>query len=211
MVFTCFPISWYGIYDKEHSYDNILDIENKFYIQGMNDLLFHKGRFWKWIVYGSFQSVIMFAYSYYANESATNLNGYTLDLIGQGSIAYSSVVIITNIKIFLGTSTHTLFSIVLFAASILSYYICLIFMSYFIRFENFNNLYMLFTSADFYLSSILMIIMCVLFDEGSGKLLKLFGILGDPSQKVTQSLKIEDINVSSASAKKEIIGNHLII
>ena len=84
MVFTCFPITWYGIYDKEYSYEKVLEKENKYYIQGMNNKLFHTGRFWKWILYGSFQSVMMFVFSFYANSSATNKEGYLLDLIGQG-------------------------------------------------------------------------------------------------------------------------------
>jgi magnesium-transporting ATPase (P-type) len=84
MIFTSFPIGWYGIYDKEYSYDKTLEVENKHYLQGINDQLFNSCRFWKWIIFGGFQSVILFFYSYYSNESATNINGQILDLISQG-------------------------------------------------------------------------------------------------------------------------------
>ena len=84
MIFTSFPIGWFGIYDKEYSYDNTLEVENKHYLQGINDQLFHSGRFWKWIIFGGFQSMILFFYSYHSNISATNNDGHILDLISQG-------------------------------------------------------------------------------------------------------------------------------
>ena len=82
MIFTCFPICWFGIYDKEFSYDNILELQNKYYLQGMRDKLFHSVRFWKWILLGGFQSVAMFFYSFYA---ISNTDGVVLDLISTGN------------------------------------------------------------------------------------------------------------------------------
>jgi len=52
-------------------------------------------------------------------------------------------------------------------------------MSHSTKFENFNNSYMLFTSTPFYFSSFLMILMCVLLDEGAGMLLRLFSCVKD--------------------------------
>ena len=86
MVFSCLPIGWYGVYDKELSYDSTLDNEYKFYFQGMNNKLFHSIRFWKWVLYGGFQSVIMFAYSFYSNSNLINNQGFILDLIAQGNL-----------------------------------------------------------------------------------------------------------------------------
>ena len=85
MIFTCLPICWYGIYDKEFSYDDTLLKDNKFYIQGMKNKLFHKRRFWKWVIYGTIQSIFIFLFSFYANDSATSNNGYTIDLFAQGN------------------------------------------------------------------------------------------------------------------------------
>jgi hypothetical protein len=64
-------------------------------------------------------------------------------------------------------------------------------MSYSTKFENFNNSYMLFTSSSFYFSSILMILMCILLDEGTGIILRLFSCVKD--QKFGMKCQNEEI------------------
>ena len=81
------------------------------------------------------------------------------------------------------TSTHTIISFILFLASILSYYVVLYIWSNNSNNENFNNFEMLFTSRSFYYSSFLMICICILFDVGSGKILKLFNYVKDPTNE----------------------------
>jgi hypothetical protein len=51
---------------------------------------------------------------------------------------------------------------------------------------------MLFTSTSFYFSSILMILMCILLDEGTGMILRLFSCVKD--QKFGMKCQNEEIN-----------------
>jgi phospholipid-transporting ATPase len=61
IIFASFPIIWFGIYDKEVSYD-ILVSDYRYYTQGIIGKLFHSLRFWKWIVYGILQALVIFIY-----------------------------------------------------------------------------------------------------------------------------------------------------
>ena len=81
------------------------------------------------------------------------------------------------------TSSHTIWSFLLIFGSILSYYLVLIYMSKRFNFENFANLQTLFSSSGFYLSSVLMIFMCIILDEGLMKILRIFKCIKDPTTK----------------------------
>ena len=104
---------WFGIYDREVSYD-ILMKDNRYYYQGMTNKLFHSIRFWKWISYGILQASLIFVFSFFANSHASNYTGNLGDLTTCGSIVYSGVIIIVNLKILLYTNTHSVISISLF-------------------------------------------------------------------------------------------------
>ena len=62
IIFTCFPIAWFGIYDKEVSYDILME-DSRYYTQGIINKLFHNKRFWKWVFYGILQALFVFIYS----------------------------------------------------------------------------------------------------------------------------------------------------
>ena len=90
----------------------------------------------------------------------------------------------------------------------------MIIMSYSTKFENFNNSYMLFSSTPFYFSSFIMIVMCILLDEGVGKLLRLFNCIKDlnfitkfKNEKI-KCLDTDPINVRIQSEREENIGQH---
>jgi len=84
IVFTCLPIIWFGIYDKEVSYDNLM-IDTQYYVQGMIGKLFHSIRFWKWVSYGMIQAVCVYLFSFVANSSATNMDGKHQDIFSNGN------------------------------------------------------------------------------------------------------------------------------
>ena len=178
ILFSSFPIIWFGIYDKEVSYD-ILVSDYRYYTQGIIGKLFHSLRFWKWIIYGILQALIIFVYSFlgcYLIEKT----GMNQSLESVGSIIYSNVVLIANIKILLTTCTHSFISFGLFIFSIISYFIILVISSLSLNFYDFNNSYMLFKDPNFYLCSFINIIVCICMDLGFGKIFRLFGIIVDP-------------------------------
>ena len=177
IIFTCFPIVWFGIYDKEVSYDILME-DSRYYTQGIINKLFHNKRFWKWVFYGILQAFVVFIYSFPTCEYI--YNGFLHDLGSQGSIAYSSIVLITNIKILTTTNSHTFISLAIFLFSVLSYYLILWLMSLYYGFYNFNHFKMLFLSWDFYLNTFFVIFLCYIIDRGIDKFCRIFGIILDP-------------------------------
>jgi phospholipid-transporting ATPase len=85
IVFTCLPIIWFGIYDKEVSYDSLM-IDTRYYVQGMIGKLFHSIRFWKWVGYGMIQAVCVYVFSFVTNSSATNSEGRHQDIFSNGKL-----------------------------------------------------------------------------------------------------------------------------
>ena len=179
ILFASFPIIWFGIYDKEVSYDTLMN-DNRYYMQGIIGKLFHSFRFWKWICYGILQASFIYVFSFYANQSCGNRSGNVEDLDASGSIAYSGVVVIVNLKIFLTTSTHTVISVGLFLLSTFAYYFILYIMSEFPIFFNFNNFSMISKGFNFYLSTLCLVMICVIIDVGTGTFLRVYGWVADP-------------------------------
>ena len=177
IIFACFPIVWFGIYDKEVSYD-ILISDSRYYTQGIINKLFHNKRFWKWVLYGIIQAFFVYIYSFHTCNFI--YDGYLHDITSQGSIAYSGIVLIVNIKILTTTNSHTFISLGLFLFSVLSYYFILWLMSLFQSFYNFNNFKMVFYSWEFYLSTLLLLVLCTVLDKGIDKFCRIFGIILDP-------------------------------
>ena len=168
---------WFGIYDKEVSYDILME-DSRYYTQGIINKLFHNKRFWKWVFYGILQAFVVFIYSFPTCEYI--YNGFLHDLGSQGSIAYSSIVLIANIKILTTTNSHTFISLAIFLFSVLSYYLILWLMSLYYGFYNFNHFKMLFLSWDFYLNTFFVIFLCYIIDRGIDKFCRIFGIILDP-------------------------------
>lgn len=179
ILFTCFPIIWFGIYDKEVSYD-ILMKDTRYYVQGIVGKLFHSARFWKWVLQGIVQGVFVYLFCFIGNRGPINSTGHQQDLFSTGSICYSAIVLIVNIKLLVSTCTHSFVSFGLFAFSVLMYYITLFIMSEYNKFENFNNFYMNFSSPNFYLSTFNLITICLMLDNGINRILLICGIMDNP-------------------------------
>ena len=191
------PVIWFGIYDKEVSYQ-VLEEDPRYYIQGIIGKLFHPTRFWKWVIFGMIHGFLVFIFSFYGNKSPIYATGCFEDLwssgifyLTTGSIAYSSIVLIVNLRIVNSTFTHSVVSIGLFLVSVLLYYVFLSFMSLYYKFENFNNFYMLFSSGNFFISTVVLLLCCFLLDVGVGKLLILFGIVRDPLSLTAEDTELK--------------------
>jgi phospholipid-transporting ATPase len=179
IIYSCLPIIWFGIYDKEVSYDTLMR-DTRYYVQGIIGKLFHSLRFWKWVIYGMMQGVLVYLFSYHANFGPYDQSGHQQDLFSAGSIAYSGIVLIVNVKILMSTYTHSFVSFILFFYSVATYYLTMSVMSKSYRFENFNNYKMITLSTNFYLSSFILVMVCILLDIGVKRILLAFGIIVDP-------------------------------
>lgn len=177
MLFTVFPILWYGIADSEEDQD-VLSSNGIYYKQGMVNRLFKTSRFWLYVGFGFIEALIIYFLCFHA-KYIDNI-GLDQDLWSLGTIAYSSIVIIVNVKILIYTSSHTLFSWFFFAISIISYIVTLIVMNKIKAFENFNNFRMVYSVLSFYLSIFLITSSILLVEIGVKKLLFLYGVLQDP-------------------------------
>jgi phospholipid-transporting ATPase len=178
IFFAAAPIVWFGIYDKEVK-ASVLFKDCRYYTQGMLSKLFHTYRFWKWLAVGILQGFFLFLFFFCATDSPLS-NGKYQDLWSVGSMIYAAIVLIVNFRIAHGTHTHTWISLTLFILSVGTYFVVLVIMSRFSRFENFNNDEMLFIDPKFYLTITSVVLICLVLDVALVRLLYLFGILQDP-------------------------------
>lgn len=155
-----------------------------YYVQGMVSKLFHFKRFWKWMFCGIIDALFAFIIGFFSLSSSNN--GKNLDMWGIGTMVYSSVVIIANLKLIIYTNTHTIISTVIFLISILSYFIVVLIMSFFPVFYNYDNFYEIILEKLYYFSSLLVISLCALVDIAVSKSLLYYGIVESPTHCVLE-------------------------
>ena len=165
ILFAAFPIIWFGIYDRQIS-DALLMNNPKYYTQGIVGKLFGKKRFWKWILYGLIHAIILYVYLFRLIKMPYNTLGDTQDLKLSGSICYSAVVIIVNVKVVQTTSTHSVVSVVLVVVSITMYFLFVAGMSGFSSVYNCGNFEKMMTSLSYYLKIGCVVAICTVMDVG---------------------------------------------
>ena len=121
IVFSVFPILWFGIYDSERT--TTVSMNNAKYYSSINNKLYDNWNFWKWIFDGIMQGLAVFIFVFFSNNTYSNNNsGEIQDFKSMGMMTYSLVVIIVNLKVFQMTSVHGIVSIFFLIFSIASYY-----------------------------------------------------------------------------------------
>ena len=188
IVFAAFPIMWYGVYDKQVS-DAKLTSNPKYYTQGIVGKLFGSTRFWKWIFYGTVQALVLYIFSFRMILSPYNTLGDTQDLKLSGTICYSAVVIIVNVKVVQTTSTHSVVSVVLVTMSVLLYYVFVAVMSEMPGFYNFGNFIKMATSIPYYLKMLCVVLICLVMDLGIKTVFKICKCIPDPLE-----ISVEDLD-----------------
>lgn len=179
IIFTSMPIIWYGVFDTDINYKKLEDDYN-YYKQGMVGFLFNPSRFWKHVLTAFVQSFIIFYLVFEISRGSVDFSGRILDLWAIGSIVYLIVVIISNLRVLVSTRSHTIYSLLIFLFSIMSYYIVLYIMSKIIYMENFNNFNMVVFNVRSHLLILICVFLCIIFDYSLSKLTLLFGILKNP-------------------------------
>jgi magnesium-transporting ATPase (P-type) len=124
---------WYALFDEEHVKEELLSNPRHFKI-GLKNLSFGKYRFWRWIFYGTCQTLMLQIIVFHSLEGADcyyDVEGQPSSLWVTGTHIYGMVVIIANIKVWNSTSNHTILSNLVIFGSIGSFYFVVFTMSQF--------------------------------------------------------------------------------
>jgi hypothetical protein len=77
-------------------------------------------------------------------------------------------------------------------------------MSMYYKFENFNNFKMIFSSYNFYLSTIILQFCCIILDIGVAKLLLLFGLVQDPLSLTAEDTEMKKYELQVIEDETEV-------
>ena len=179
IAFAAYPIIWFGIYDQQFK-DTTFMNNPEYYSQGIYGKLFGYKRFWKWIFYGFVQAIFLYYFSFKMVLETYNLRGDIQDLKLSGTICYSAVVVIVNVKVLQTTYNYTFIGIFLVFISVGSYYLFVYFMSDYPQFYNFGNFDKMVFQNVYYLKICCIILICVTMDLGIKMIIKFCGCEPDP-------------------------------
>ena len=202
IVFAAFPIIWFGVYDKQVSGDKLIS-NPKYYTQGIVGKLFGSRRFWKWIFYGTVQALVLYVFSFRVGLDPYNIRGDVQDLKLSGTICYSFVVVIVNVKVFQTTSTHSVISILLVTLSVLLYYAFVAVMSLFPSFYNYGNFMEMITSLPYFLKLLVIILICLVMDLGIKTVFKICRCIPDPLEISIEDLDKSDIKLDETGVTQK--------
>ena len=120
-IFTSLPICWFGVFDIEHNKETLTTNET-YYIQGLYGKLFHYKRFWKWLLLGTLQGLVVVLFSVEI-MSLNDHNGFMFDNWAVSTMVFEVNVIISNLKIAMDSNEHSVVSMMLQGLSVLLFYV----------------------------------------------------------------------------------------
>ena len=120
-IFTSLPICWFGVFDIEHDKE-ILTTNETYYIQGLYGKLFHYKRFWKWLLLGTLQGLVVVLFCVEI-MSLNDRDGFMFDNWSVSTMVFEVNVIISNLKIAMDSCEHSLMSVVLQGVSVTLFYV----------------------------------------------------------------------------------------
>lgn len=113
----------FALFDQEHTRQQLMQAP-KLYKIGLRNLCFSTGIFWRWILYGFTLSAVVFFISFVTFNESPSLSSHMYgDLWLQGVFAYGSVVVLANMTILYGSSSHSFYSLVLIAGSVGAFFV----------------------------------------------------------------------------------------
>lgn len=184
----------FATYDKEINYDK-LESNPSLYISGMKNKLFNRFIFWRWYIYATLAGLIIHLNLFKIELFAITENGQPFELWSMGSIAYTCIVLVVNVKIMITTNTHNIFSVILFSFSISSYFVVILVASYISTMNIFGLVQLLLKSKVFFLSIMLIVSSCI-FVEYAWRSIQFFieeYLLKQSSSSTPPSLKKDTI------------------
>jgi magnesium-transporting ATPase (P-type) len=114
---------YYAIMDREMTNEKLLS-SPKHYELGIKGLLFSTTKFWEWILEACLQGMLILIVSLFAVCYTTGRKHEgQIDPMSVASVmAFGMVVIFVNLKVFLFSYSHSVFSIIILLLSVFSYY-----------------------------------------------------------------------------------------
>ena len=122
MFFTSLPIVYFALFDFEYKRIELM-IKPKLYREGQKGIYFNFVVFWRWIVLGINQSILVYYISFIVFNWAPGEKGKLGDIWLTGAFVYLSVVILANTRILFDLNTHTWFSCTISIISISAFFV----------------------------------------------------------------------------------------
>jgi len=124
IFFTGAPITWYSIFDWQHTKEELLS-NVKHYSIGLENKCFNPFLFWTWYIMAIWQGAVLLFLTFntldessgeqYVNNTFLKdiPGGKTISgsLILNGLFIFQAIVILVNVKIFIQTNTHSFMSV----------------------------------------------------------------------------------------------------
>ncbi|KAL4432773.1 hypothetical protein ABPG74_011594 [Tetrahymena malaccensis] len=166
IFFASLPIMVYAIWDEEYSDVVLMKNEKKnYYEQGIKNKLFNQREFWMWNLIASVQAGLIVICSLFPLElNFVTQNGQTQWFWATGTMVFGLVVVISNLKILIMSTDHSLGSLMILALSMLLYLITWVIVSNLNSTEIYRTLGQMFQTPNFHLGNILCIIVTAFFD-----------------------------------------------
>ena len=124
LIFASGPIVIYAIFDREMP-PEVLLAKPEHYALGIKGTLFSTRKFWEWIIEAIIQSLLILFISVFGlcSTAGTKHYGQIYSMEVSAVMVYGLVVIFVNVKVFIFSFSHTLFSVSILLISILNYYL----------------------------------------------------------------------------------------
>ena len=166
IFYASLPIVIYAVLDKEEKGSFFLKNPNT-YFQGPTNKLFNVKVFWQWIFFGVWQSGVLLFFTLWAigDNFLEKNNAFTLNFWGVGMAVYGFVIVLTNLKVLIMSSQHSILSLIIIFGSILLYIISYVITSSEVHsFDDYGTFDRNFSSGNFYFVFFLLLISTTLID-----------------------------------------------
>jgi len=121
----------FALFDWEYP-RSVLMQSGKLYKIGLKNSCFSSFIFWKWVFYGTLQSILLYFVSFYGfTYSISMTSGNGGDMLLEGMYIYGGVVILCNVQILFDSHLHSFYSLLFNFASTGSFYVIFYAMSLF--------------------------------------------------------------------------------
>lgn len=131
----------YALFDWQYP-KFVLMMKPKLYHIGLHNEYFSTFIFWRWLLYGILQSLLVFYISFITfNWAPDPVTGRIGDLWMQGTFAYGAIVILANVRIAYDSYSHYKITIICIIGSIASFFLVFYLMNLWQESDLFNEYY----------------------------------------------------------------------
>lgn len=129
LFFTSLPVIWFATFDYEYPKKVIVQ-RPRLYRIGLQNIYFNKWVFWRWVLYGFWQSTLILYLGYYALEGfSPSEDGMYGGIWAAGEFVFGTIVIVSNMKIMISSYLVSGFMLFFVIGSVLFYLLCYVIIS----------------------------------------------------------------------------------